>query len=171
MNIDTINFLFGLGTIGIQIAFVFLTLTLFGPNTKLKKFITTYSLHIGSLLVLGSFIGSVIYSDVLHFVPCTFCWYQRIAMFPQLVILAIAAWKRDYFAWIYARSLSIIGGLLAIYHYYGQMFNSSALPCPATGPSCSQVPFVEFGYITIPMMSLSVFAFLVVLSFYNSRNK
>src|SRR6185369_1050871 len=97
------------------------------------------------------------------------CWYQRIVMYPQVIILGMAAWKKDYSIWLYSRVLSSIGLVIAIYQYYGQMFNEGALPCSTAIDSCAKLYFVEFGYITIPMMALSIFAFLTILSFFKPR--
>jgi disulfide bond formation protein DsbB len=165
---DFINFWLSLGTIGLQIASVILLVALFSKN-NFRLLIEKHSLLIGFLAVLASVSGSLIYSLAIGFTPCELCWYQRILLFPQVILLIMALWKKDIGIWIYLRVLSLIGAAIAAYHYYGQMFNSSSLPCPATGPSCAQVPFVEFGYITIPMMSLSVFIFLFILSFYATR--
>lgn len=168
MTAEFLNFWLSLGAIGIQIASVILFIGLARKN-KLHDFISTHALKIALLAVIASVGGSLAYSLVIGFTPCDLCWYQRILLFPQLVLLAIAAYKNDVTVWVYIRTLSIMGAVLAVYHYYGQMFNSSSLPCPAVGPSCSQIPFVEFGYITIPMMSLSIFAFIIALSYYGSK--
>lgn len=168
MSSDTFNLITSLGVVVIQLATLFLIAFLFLSNkeNRFRIWIQTYSLVIGFLAILGSIVGSLFYSNVIGFAPCDFCWWQRIAMYPQLVIFAIATWKRDHVIWLYCRVLSIIGAIFGIYQYYGEMWNASALPCPATGISCSKIYFIEFGYITIPLMAFSVFAFLIVLSFY-----
>lgn len=132
----------------------------------MRSFLRTYGLWIAFAVSLIASAGSLLYSEAVGFLPCILCWYQRIALFPQVILFGIAAPKKDYRVVEYAVPLSVIGGIIAAYHYYGQMLNSSALPCPVvTGaPSCSQVPFVAFEFITIPMMALSVFLLLIALS-------
>jgi disulfide bond formation protein DsbB len=44
-----------------------------------------------------------------------------------------------------------------------QMFPEGTLPCSAQGPSCAKITFIEFGYVTYPMMALTLFALLIVL--------
>jgi len=168
MSLDTFNELASIGTIVIQLITVALIVFLFlsEKENQLRKWIQTYSLTFGFLAILGAILGSLIYSNVIGYSPCDFCWWQRICMYPQLIIFAIAAWKKDHAVWLYSRILSIIGALLGLYQYYGEMWNTSALPCSATGVSCSKIYFIEFGYITIPVMAFSVFIFLIVLSFY-----
>lgn len=58
--------------------------------------------------------------------------------------------------------LSTVGAGIALYHHTLQMFPGAGLPCPAVGPSCAQIVFLEFGYITYPMMALSLFAFVIM---------
>ena len=111
-----------------------------------------------------SVLVSLTYADIIGFEPCKLCWVQRIFLYPQAIILGLALWKKTKDAGIYCLYLSVIGGLIALYHFYGQSFNPSALPaCDAVGGvSCAVRFFVEFGYITIPMMSLTAFSLIIV---------
>ena len=40
--------------------------------------------------------GSLYFSEIRQFEPCELCWYQRILMYPMVVILGIATFKNDY---------------------------------------------------------------------------
>ena len=40
-------------------------------------------------------IGSLFFSEIAKFTPCTLCWYQRIAMYPLVVILGMAMLRRQ----------------------------------------------------------------------------
>jgi disulfide bond formation protein DsbB len=168
MDAASLNLFLSAGAIVAQLISIVLLLVLLYPRQehKARVFIDKHSLTIGFLAVLASVLGSLMYSNVIGYTPCVLCWYQRIAMYPQLVILGIAAWKKDYNSWVYPRVLSSIGIAIGIYQYYGSMFNISALPCSTAVDSCAKLYFVEFGYITIPMMSISIFAFLIILSFF-----
>ena len=84
-------------------------------------------------------------------------------MYPQVILLAIALYKRDRAVSHYIFALCLIGGIIAAYHYYIQMYDiiasptNPATPCDASGESCVKTPFAHFGYITIPMMALTAF--------------
>lgn len=127
-----------------------------------------YALQIGFFVALFAAAGSLVYSEIIGFDPCELCWVQRAFLFPQIVILGIASWRNDRNAALYSGVLSCIGGAVALYHYYGQMFGPSLLTCSVnTGPfsSCAVRYFVQFGYMTIPMMSFTTFALLAVLAY------
>lgn len=102
--------------------------------------------------------GSLYYSEVAHFTPCEFCWYQRIAMYPLALTLGIAAFRRDRGFWRYALPVVSIGALLSIYHYLMQQFPGlSAGTCSATTP-CTAAWVWEFDFVSIPFMALACFA-------------
>src|SRR3990172_3183057 len=109
--------------------------------------------------------GSLYLSEIAHFEPCKLCWYQRIFMYPLPIIFVVAICKKLKDVWQYVLPLSIIGGLIAIYHYYLQINPEALAPCSTTGfsVSCSERFFTYFGYITIPWMSFSIF---VLISFF-----
>lgn len=107
--------------------------------------------------------GSLYYSEVAHFVPCEFCWYQRIAMYPLALVLGIAAFRRDTGIRLYAIPLAAAGALLSTYHYLLQQFpDLSAGSCSATAP-CTAAWVWEFGFVSIPFMALAGFAAIVSL--------
>ena len=78
--------------------------------------------------------GSLYYSEIAHFIPCEFCWYQRIAMYPLAVILLIAAITKDAQIWKYAVPIAVIGLALSTYHYQLQLFPNQASTCSQTAP-------------------------------------
>lgn len=120
-------------------------------------------------------LGSLFFSEVAHYTPCVLCWYQRIFMYPLVVILAIAYLIKDKkVAHYYAIGLSVIGAMIALYHYLLQVKAvSSIVPCSnsAVAVDCAQKVFMHFGYITIPMMALSAFLLIIVLSLLGLRKK
>lgn len=125
-------------------------------------------------LVVATFatIGSLIFSEVLKFPPCVLCWYQRIFMYPLVIILAVGIWKKDKNLPFFALPLSIIGGIIAIYHnlLYYKIIPESVVPC-TLGISCT-TRFIEwFGFITIPFLSLLAFTSITILMlFYKKQN-
>ena len=61
--------------------------------------------------------GSLYFSEVADFMPCTLCWYQRIAMYPLVLLLGIAAFRRDRAIRLYVVPLAVVGAAISIYHY------------------------------------------------------
>ena len=168
MSLDTYNLLIGLGALTIQIlAVAFLALFFlqkkFSELRSVGDTLSRWGLWIGFLLTLGTAVFSLVHSQVFGLPPCDLCWWQRIFLYPQVVLFAIALRRYDISVAAYSIALSVIGAGFAIYHHVLQMLPAGTIPCPATGPSCSQILFLEFGYITYPMLALSVFAFLIVL--------
>jgi disulfide bond formation protein DsbB len=122
------------------------------------------ALALAAVVALTCTVGSLWLSEGAHFPPCKLCWYQRIAMYPQVVILGVAAIRRDVGARISAWVLCGIGGSISIYHLLIERYPtlSSSSSCDPLNP-CS-IKWVErLGYLTIPGMALSGFALIAVL--------
>ncbi|MBI2476533.1 MAG: disulfide bond formation protein B [Candidatus Taylorbacteria bacterium] len=129
----------------------------------LKK-IGSHGLIFGFIVALTAVAASLLYSDVIGYEPCKLCWLQRIFLYPQVIILGLALWQKTKDAATYCLTLSSLGAVVAGYHFYGQSINPNVLSaCDAAGgASCAVRFFVEFGYITIPMMSLTAFLLIIV---------
>ncbi|MGG5252691.1 disulfide oxidoreductase [Neobacillus sp. SM06] len=115
------------------------------------------------LVALISTLGSLYFIEVLHYAPCTLCWYQRILMYPLAVILGIAFYRNDWKIYIYALPLSILGIIVSGYHTalqkipYLQQFEKCQ-----TGIPCSKDYLNWFGFITIPMMAFVAFTMITI---------
>lgn len=99
-------------------------------------------------------LGSLYFSEVLFLPACVLCWYQRIMMYPMVIISAVGIIREDKNVVWYALPLSILGALFAGYHtalQYGWLPESAAT-C-RSGISCTEVQVSLFGFITIPLMS------------------
>lgn len=122
------------------------------------------------LVALVATSGSLFYSEVAGFEPCKLCWFQRIFMYPQVLLLGMALWKKDRGIADYAMALAVLGALVAGYHYLLQLGIAPNLPCSAIGysASCSQRFIMNFGYITIPLMSFTAFL-LVIIALWKSK--
>jgi disulfide bond formation protein DsbB len=175
MSVSDINFYLALGTILLQVVSVALLLV-FMLRKRVPAFrdIAEQVGVWGLWIVFGvSFAASVLalyYSDVLGFEPCPLCWWQRLFLFPQVLLAGLAAWKKDAYMAEYSIVLSVFGAGVALYQHALQMMPGSGLPCPATGVSCAQRIVFEFGYVTFPLMAFSTFAFLIiVMLFVRSR--
>ena len=115
-----------------------------------------------SIALLGM-AGSLFFSEVMELPPCVLCWYQRIAMYPLIVILGVGIIRRDPDMKLYALPLSVIGLAIAIYHnllYYG-FIPESITPC-TEGVPCNAVQLEWLGFITIPLMGLGAFVVMTL---------
>ena len=111
------------------------------------------ALWLAFLVALTATLGSLYLSEVAHFVPCKLCWYQRIAMYSLVPILAIAAWKRDVSVVRYVVPLAI-GAAISICHYQLERFPGQAsVSCSADAP-CTVVWIWKFHFVSIPLMAL-----------------
>jgi len=120
------------------------------------------------LLTSVSVLGSLYMSEVLEIPACEFCWYQRILIFPLPVILGVSLFMdRDDVA-DYVISLAVLGLPVSIYHYIVQMSQLSTGSC-STAVSCSSVQVQEFGFVTIPWMSLTLFLTVIALALLSYR--
>lgn len=139
-----------------------------GTLSSITRFFSRNVLVLAFIVAAVAVSGSLYMSEIAGWAPCKYCWLQRIFMYPQLILLAIALWKNDRGIAPYIFSLSVPGVLLAGYHYYIQMHHllaspdNPATPCDTSGESCVTTPFTELGYITVPMMSLTAFALLLL---------
>jgi len=109
----------------------------------------------------ASMVGSLIYSNVYDLEPCRMCWYQRIAMYPLVVILAVAAWRSES-AKRYALPFSVGGIAVAGWHYLMHHFPELEGACSAV-ISCSAPYIWRYGFVSIPYMALSGFVLITVL--------
>jgi len=116
------------------------------------------------LLVTISTLGSLFFSYVVGFAPCVLCWYQRIFLFPLVILLAMGLFPFDRSVVKYTLPLAIAGWLTALYHnlLYSGIIPESIQPC-SQGVSCTEKYIDLFGFITIPMLSLLSFSTIIGL--------
>lgn len=108
--------------------------------------------------------GSLYLSEIADFTPCPLCWYQRICMYPLVLIVGIAAVRRDRSIRLYALPLAAIGAVISAYHAWIQAFPPSGGSsfCTLEAP-CTERYIWEFGFVSIPFMALCGFAFIIVM--------
>jgi len=117
------------------------------------------------LVAGGSVLASMILSDILDYLPCTLCWYQRIFMFPLPFILGAVVLRKDKLGYLYVLPLTFVGALIALYQYllqFGVIVHESAT-CSITGSSCAEPQIQILGFMTIPFGSLAAFAIISAL--------
>lgn len=109
-------------------------------------------------------LGSLYYSEHAGFVPCELCWYQRIVMYPLVVVLGVARLRRDRAVWITTLVFVGIGAPLSLYHWLVERvpaFEESS-SCSAVAP-CNTPWFEKLGFVTLAWMAMSSFLLIGVL--------
>jgi len=116
------------------------------------------------VLVTVSTLGSLFFSYIMEFAPCVLCWYQRICLFPLVIILARGLFPLDKRVIEYSLPLAIAGWITAFYHnlLYSGIIPQELQPC-SKGVSCTEKYIDLFGFLTIPMLSLISFSIIITL--------
>lgn len=143
-------------------------------RAKMYQFIHKYILELLFWAIMSAVIGSLIYSEIVGFPACDLCWYQRLFLYPQAIIVLFAMRRKDKGVIDYLVPLSIIGAILASYQSLVQwgFTIGSVLDCTATDGACARVYVNEYSYITIPFMSFSVFVYIIAMKYiYYSHDK
>jgi disulfide bond formation protein DsbB len=147
------------GVLGVSVAAI---LQWTGLSSDLWQGLVDFGLPLAALVAVGATAGSLYFSEGADFVPCEFCWYQRIAMYPLGLITLIAAFIGDRGVWKYALPLAAGGAALSIYHIQLQAFPDQSTSCSLDAPCTSK--WVEaFGFATIPVLALMAFALIAAL--------
>lgn len=167
MFVTLINFLGSAFSVITGILTIILIAVYFSPKaraTPFGKFFRDRALVVVFIVSFLSLIGSLVYSDVIGYAVCQLCWYQRIFMYPLVLLSGIAILRKDYWMKFYCLIFSIIGVAISLFQYLGQL-GLAPLPCNAIGygASCSERFVFELGYITIPMMAFSAFILMAVV--------
>lgn len=122
-----------------------------------------YYLYLSLFIAWAGTVGSLFFSEILKYPPCVLCWWQRIAMYPLVIIFVIGILKKTKEVVLYSLPLAIFGAAIAFYHnllYYG-LIPESASTC-VDGISCTTKYIEFFGIITIPLLSLTAFLFIIL---------
>lgn len=175
--LDTLNFLFALAGLFMIPLTIGLYIDYFLYKSKyFKQWFQAYAVKVVMLLTLGSVAVSLLYSEYYGFVPCSLCWLQRIALYPQALLSVIAFKIKDhvYFP-LYGIALSVFGLAVALYHYVYQLVpkgtvGGEIMPCLADGSAdCAVRVIDEFGFVTFPLLSAITFALLIVIYLHMRR--
>ena len=143
---------------------------------KILENLSKNSLLYSLIVSLVATCGSLYFSKVAGYTPCELCWYQRILMYPEVILLGIAMYKKDKSFYVYPLPIAVIGWFVSAYHTFGSLYQTfgSALfklpeTCGATGGSCLTFRALAFGYVSIPVMSLTAFTLLIILLLIGKR--
>jgi disulfide bond formation protein DsbB/mono/diheme cytochrome c family protein len=136
------------------------------PSNGFLDLLGKYSRYLALLAAWTATCGSLFMSEVLGWVPCLLCWYQRIAMYPLSIILAVGILRRDKGLPKYALALAIPGACLSIYHYAIQKVPGLEVIAPCRiGVPCTSDYINWLGFITIPFLALTTFLIIIFMSF------
>lgn len=165
--VSTANLILSSLTVTGQVIIGVVIISLIIRNEKLIRLFAKNAVLFSLVVALTATLGSLFYSEVAGYEPCKLCWFQRIFMYPQVILLGIALWKKNGILATYnSIALSVIGVIIAGYHYLLQIGIAPELPCAAVGYSvaCSQRFVMNFGYITISMMAFTAFSLIILFS-------
>lgn len=112
-------------------------------------------------------LGSLYYSEIRGFTPCTLCWYQRIIMYPIILISGIALFQKNAHITLTTAIFGIIGTGTSLYHYGIQKLTFLSDSAPACGLVPCTGQYVNYlGFITIPFLALTAFILITITSFF-----
>lgn len=128
------------------------------------QFASRYSLQLAFIVALTAMVGSLYFSDIAGYTPCLLCWWQRILMYPQVLLLGMAMVRKELTIIPYSLLMVSLGTILSAIHYYQQITYNPLIPCSTVGisVSCTERSFTTFGYITIPLMACTAFVMIAV---------
>ena len=132
-------------------------------QVKFAPFFQQYGAYLALIPALTAMMGSLYYSEVAGFVPCTLCWYQRILMYPLTLIILVGIIKRDEFLPNYVLPFSILGIFFSGYHYLIQVGIIGHSAACSSGIPCGTRWVNYLGFITIPLMALTAFILITVV--------
>jgi len=142
-----------LGVIGVAASFL---------SRPLRTTVRESGIVLAAAVAVLATLASLYLSEIADYTPCRYCWWQRIFMYPQAVILPIAALTGDRSVRRYALPLSVIGALISLRHIWLQTFPDAEGTCGVSAP-CSAKLVQAFGFVTIPQMTAVCFGLIVVL--------
>jgi disulfide bond formation protein DsbB len=137
---------------------------LIGGHTlsKFGSFWQQYGPYLAFGTALTAMLGSLYYSEIAGFIPCTLCWYQRILMYPLTLIILVGILKHDESLPDYVLPFSIIGMGVSTYHYLIQLGVVEHSAACSVGIPCDLRWVNYFGFVTIPFMALTAFVIITI---------
>jgi len=133
-------------------------------SDRLSYWLDRSSCYIALLAAWVAMLGSLYFSEVAHYIPCTLCWYQRILMYPLALILAMGLLRRDENLPLLVLPFSVLGIGVSTYHVLLEKTDwfSGAATCQV-GVPCTVIWINWFGFLTIPFLALIAFLIITVM--------
>jgi disulfide bond formation protein DsbB len=172
MDVDAVSTFFALlAVVGLVFVAVVVVCAIFArlrgglPDAlvPLRDGLGDVALWLGAAVALTCMLGSLYMSEVAHFPPCPMCWYQRICMYPLVVVVGVAAWRRDASVRWYALPLAVIGICFSTYHYLIERFPDQVKSFCTTDVPCSTVWVWKLHFLSIPGMAWVGFLLVITL--------
>ena len=135
-----------------------------GPLDWIRNLLWGYELWGAFVVAAIATGGSLFYSQVAGFIPCEFCWFQRMMMYPLSILTLLIAARGDNRAARYLLPLPVVGAGTSIYH---MLLEHHVIKepgaCTLTGGGCTAnwIALHSFGYLTIPTLALTAFLLLI----------
>ena len=167
MTHDTIVALAILGVVGQVLAGLLILVGLAalagvrGPLRTLRSALWGYELWAAFVVAAIATGGSLFFSEIANFVPCELCWFQRICMYPLSIVTLLAALTGDHRVARYLLPLPIVGAGVSTYHLLVENHVVATPKSCQIGVGCSVKWINEFGFMTIPTLTLTGFVLLI----------
>lgn len=131
-----------------------------------------YSLYLAWVVSVVATLGSLYFSEIRGFIPCELCWYQRILMYPLVLILGIGTFQNDSSVERFVMPMAVIGWFVSLFHYLQQKVPGFAeiKPC-SSGVPCSAQYINWLDFITIPFLAFTAFSLIIVFMFLIKKQK
>lgn len=180
MEVETVTTLFGLlALFGIAFLIVVAGLSIVAKIAgglpagarSLRDAIGELALPFGFAVAAVCMGGSLYLSEIAKYPPCLMCWYQRIAMYPLVILLGVAALRKDSAVKWYSVPLGLLGVSISIYHYLIEWFPDSVAHACTEDVPCSTVWFRKFGFLSIPAMAGIGFLLIITLSLLSTAQR
>lgn len=116
------------------------------------------------VIASASTLGALFFSEVMELPPCVLCWYQRIFMFPLVLLLPLGLFPFDRKIVRYALPLALCGWLISLFHLLlvSGFIPESMTPC-TQGVPCKEVQIQWLGFVSIPLLSFVAFSVISAL--------
>jgi len=149
----------------VAIAAVVIALSWATGQEKVLSAVREFRATITLCIAGGAMLGSLYFSEIANYIPCRFCWFQRIAMYPIAMIGLVSFIRRDAGARLYVLPIAAIGACISAWHYLIEWRPAlDTGSCAATGPSCTDIWFRSFGFLTLAGMALIGFLTLIIVN-------
>jgi len=173
MSYETVRTFFALLALAANAATIVIVVAVVAKGTIRERVFGSLAgseLWLSFVVAATATLGSLYLSEIVHLVPCVFCWYQRIAMYPLVLILAIGLLPYDPRVRRYAAAFASLGWIIALFQtlLVAGIIPESAQPC-VKGITCSETHISLLGFLNIPTLSLLTFTVIGVLLFYSHR--
>lgn len=134
-------------------------------SEQINDWLNRSALYIALVVAWVATLGSLYFSEVLGYVPCQLCWYQRVFMYPMAGLIALGLLRLETHLPHLVIPFTVVGGAISAYHYLLQKTDifDAASACEV-GVPCTTIWINWFGFVTIPFLALLAFFLITVFS-------